>query len=69
MLYWIQHISFFVTFNKASWLDGYHVVFGELVEGDDVLNKIEESGSRDRHTKKYITIEDSGSASIFQFVI
>ena len=69
MLFRTQHVSFFVTFNKANWLDGYHVVFGELVEGDDVLAKIEESGSWDGHTKDHITIEDSGSASIFQFVI
>ena len=69
MLYWTPHVSFFVTFNKANWLDGYHVVFGELVEGDDVLSKIEESELRDGHTKEHITIEDSGSASIFQFVI
>ena len=69
MFYWTQHVSFFVTFNKANWLDGYHVVFGELVEGDDLLAKIEESGWRDGYTKEHITIEDFGSASIFQFVI
>ena len=57
-----QHVSFFVTFNKANWLDRYHVVFGELVEGHDVLAKIEESGSRDGHTKEHITIENFGSA-------
>ena len=69
MLYWTQHVSFFVIFNKVNWLDGCHVVFGELVEGDDVLAKIEESGSWDGHTKDHITIEQSVSASIFQFVI
>ena len=62
MLFRTQHVSFFVTFNKANWLDGYHVVFEELVEGDDVRAKIEESGSKDGHTKEHITIEDSGSA-------
>ena len=62
MLFRTQHVSFFVTFNKANWLDGYHVVFGELAEGDDVLAKIEESRSKDGHTKEHITIEDSGSA-------
>ena len=39
-----------------------NVVFGELVEGIDFLAKIEESGSRDGHTKEHITIEDYGSA-------
>ena len=62
MLFRTQHVSFFITFNKANWLEGYHVVFGELVEGDDVLAKIEESGWKDWHTKENITIEDSGSA-------
>ena len=62
MLFRTQHVSFFVFFNKANWLDGCHVVFGELVEGDDVLAKIEESGSKDGHTKEHITIEDYGSA-------
>ena len=57
-----QHVSFFVTFSNANWLDGNHVVFRELVEGDDVLAKNEESGSRDWHTKEHITIEDSESA-------
>ena len=69
MLYWTQHVSFFVTFNNANWLDEYLVVFGELVEGYDVLARIEESRSRDGHTKEHITIEDSGSASILQFII
>ena len=62
MLFRTQHVSFFVTFNKANWLDGYHAAFGELVEEDDVLAKIEESGSKDGHTKEHITIEDFGSA-------
>ena len=62
MLFRTQHVSFFVTFNKVNWLDGYHDVFGELVEGDDVHAKIEESGSRDGHIKDHIIIEDSGSA-------
>ena len=62
MLFRTQHVSFSVTFNKANWLDRYYVVFGELVEGDDDLAKIEESGSKDWHTKGHITIEDSWSA-------
>ena len=62
MLYWTPHVSFFVTFNKANWLYGCHVVFEELVGGDDVLAKIEESGSRAGLTKEHITIEDYGSA-------
>ena len=29
--------EFMITLDKAGMLDGYHVVIGELVEGDDVL--------------------------------
>jgi cyclophilin family peptidyl-prolyl cis-trans isomerase len=32
---------FLVTTPEASWLDGKHTVFGQIVEGEDVLDKIE----------------------------
>jgi len=34
---------FLVTTAEASWLDGKHTVFGEIVEGMDVLDAIEGS--------------------------
>ena len=54
--------QFFVTFDKTNWLDGYHVVFGELVEGDAVLSEIEKSGSRDGATKGKIEITNAGTS-------
>lgn len=33
--------QFFITLDAATWLDGLHTVFGEVVEGDDVLGQID----------------------------
>lgn len=41
--------QFFITLAPTPWLDGKHAVFGEIVEGQEVLEKIGASstGSRD----------------------
>ena len=45
---------------KTPWLDGKHVVFGEVLEGLDVMRAVEALGSRSGSTKSKITIADSG---------
>ena len=55
--------QFFVTTVKTSWLDHRHVVFGTVVEGMDVIKKIEGWGSQSGKPSKRIFISDSGQLS------
>ena len=49
--------QFFLTFKPTPWLDGKHTVFGEVVEGLDVLPKLEANGSQQGATTKLMTID------------
>ncbi|KAI5950322.1 CPR1 [Candida jiufengensis] len=53
--------QFFITTVPCSWLDGKHVVFGEVTDGFDIVKKIESFGSNSGATSKKITIEKSGA--------
>merc|ERR1712117_829288 len=52
--------QFFITTVKTPWLDGRHVVFGEVLENMELVKKIEEKGSRSGTPSATITIADSG---------
>lgn len=54
--------QFFVTTVVTSWLDGKHVVFGQVTSGMEVVKQIESYGSRDGKTSVKITIRDCGQA-------
>jgi peptidyl-prolyl isomerase F (cyclophilin D) len=52
--------QFFLCTEKTDWLDGKHVVFGKVVEGMDVVKKVEALGSRSGQTRAKIVVEDCG---------
>ncbi|KAG9121569.1 Multifunctional pyrimidine synthesis protein CAD [Ceratobasidium sp. 392] len=52
--------QFFITTVPTSWLDGKHVVFGEVVEGMDVVKLVEAQGSESGKTKATIKITKCG---------
>merc|ERR1711959_422220 len=52
--------QFFITTIVTGWLDGRHVVFGEVVEGMDVVYKIEAVGDGRGTPSKKVKIVDSG---------
>ena len=52
--------QFFITTVVTSWLDGKHVVFGEVLEGMDVVKAVEAIGSGSGKPSKPVTIVDSG---------
>merc|ERR1712125_276253 len=52
--------QFFLCTVKTQWLDGKHVVFGVVVEGMDVVKKIEAVGSQSGKTSKPVVIADCG---------
>lgn len=57
--------QFFITTIKTGWLDHRHVVFGQVVDGMEVVDKIErlQTDYRDRPTKAVI-IEDCGALPV-----
>lgn len=52
--------QFFICTDEADWLDGKHVVFGEVVEGMDVVREVEKVGSESGETSEEVVITDCG---------
>jgi peptidylprolyl isomerase len=55
--------QFFLCTIETAWLDGKHVVFGNVTAGMDVVKKIEGYGSQSGKTSQVITITDCGQLS------
>jgi peptidyl-prolyl cis-trans isomerase B (cyclophilin B) len=57
--------QFFITTVITSWLDGRHVVFGEVLEGYEIVEKIEtsETAAGDK-PKKTVKIAKSGELEV-----
>jgi cyclophilin family peptidyl-prolyl cis-trans isomerase len=49
--------QFFLTFVATPWLDGKHSIFGEVVEGTDVLKALEALGSQSGRTSERLTMD------------
>ena len=52
--------QFFITTVITSWLDGKHVVFGKVQDGQKVLSAMEAAGSRSGTTSADVVIADCG---------
>jgi len=56
--------QFFLCTAKTAWLDDKHVVFGSVIEGMDVVKKVEGVGSQEGTTSKKVTVTDSGEVPL-----
>ncbi|MGW4568464.1 peptidylprolyl isomerase [Streptomyces sp. NPDC004561] len=52
--------QFFITTVVTPWLDGKHVVFGEVIEGQELVDQIESLGSQSGSPKAKVEIAASG---------
>ncbi len=61
--------QFFITHVKTDWLDGKHTVFGHVVEGQDVVDKIAGNDALNKLTilRKGAEAEAFDAAKVFEF--
>ncbi|XP_070556735.1 peptidyl-prolyl cis-trans isomerase E-like [Ptychodera flava] len=52
--------QFFLTTEKTDWLDGKHVVFGKVIDGMNIVRKIEAVGTKSGKPTEKVVITDCG---------
>ena len=55
--------QFFITTVECPWLDGRHVVFGEVKEGFDIIKKVEAVGTDSGKPRAPVVIKDCGEVA------
>ena len=52
--------QFFITFAATPWLDGHHQIFGEVIEGFDIIEELQKIGTQSGTPKKLAFVHRSG---------
>ena len=52
--------QFFLCTAKTSWLDGRHVVFGKVIEGMEIVEKVEAQGTNSGRPRRKVKIAAAG---------
>ena len=52
--------QFFITLGPCTWLDGKHVIFGQVIQGEKCVLEIERVGTRSGSTTSKVCIIDCG---------
>jgi cyclophilin family peptidyl-prolyl cis-trans isomerase len=55
--------QFFLCTEETEWLDDKHVVFGQVIDGMDVVRAMEKLGSDEGKVSQKVLIADCGEIS------